>query len=236
VSGGRAFEGALVPFTLTLDRVSTVPVSVDFITGDGTAERLRDYRGGRGTVTIPAGQLSATLQFTSLLDRLFEPDEQFRVELSNPVNARLDRHIDSATIANTLRTGRCANDVLVPAGISTLSGTSAGDRIRGRAASESLFGLAGHDCISGGRGHDLISGGDGNDVIDGDTGNDRLSGGSGNDRIDGGRGINRYSGGSGADRIDARNGRSERVDCGAGRDRVRADRSDRLRRCETVTR
>jgi hypothetical protein len=52
----------------------------------------------------------------------------------------------------------------------------------------------------------------------------------------GGRGRTRYSGGTGNDRIYARNGRSEIVECGPGRDLAKVDRSDRLRRCERVLR
>ena len=61
-------------------------------------------------------------------------------------------------------------------------------------------------------------------------------GGAGNDRIDGGDGRNRYYGGSGNDVIDAANGSVETVNCGPGRDTVRADSRDRLIRCERVHR
>jgi hypothetical protein len=43
-------------------------------------------------------------------------------------------------------------------------------------------------------------------------------------------------GGAGADIIDAVDGRADRVRCGSGRDRVRADKFDRLRGCERVRR
>src|SRR3712207_9465510 len=65
---------------------------------------------------------------------------------------------------------------------------------------------------------------------------DRLSGGAGDDKIDGGDGRNRYFGGSGRDVVDAANGSVERIDCGSGRDVVRADARDRLRGCERVFR
>jgi Ca2+-binding RTX toxin-like protein len=63
-----------------------------------------------------------------------------------------------------------------------------------------------------------------------------MSGGGGNDRITTGPGLNRYAGGAGSDVIDARNGRRELVSCGSGRDRVRADRRDRVSGCERVSR
>jgi Ca2+-binding RTX toxin-like protein len=236
ITGGTAFEGGLVPFTLSLDRASEQPVSVDFITGDGTAVRGNDYHGRRGTITIPAGQTSATLSITSILDRLYENEERFRVELSNASGAQLDQHIDSSTIVNTLRSGRCANDVIGQKGLDVLTGSPAGDLMRGRLDHDVLFGLDGDDCINGEKGDDKLYGGDGNDVVDGGAGNDELKGDAGNDRLVGGRAFNRYNGGSGDDRIYARNGRAETVECGSGRDWVKADRRDRLRRCERVVR
>ncbi|MBA3299895.1 MAG: hypothetical protein H0U24_07460 [Thermoleophilaceae bacterium] len=82
----------------------------------------------------------------------------------------------------------------------------------------------------------MLSGGTGRDKLSGGSGDDRLSGGPGDDRLRGGTGRNRFSGGSGNDRISAINRRRETVYCGPGRDIVRADRSDRLRDCERVTR
>jgi Ca2+-binding RTX toxin-like protein len=226
----------VVPFFISLDRASDAPVSVDFVTGDEDAERGSDYHGRQGTVTIPAGERFVTLFVTTILDRQFETDEQLRLELSNPTGATLDQHIDKAIITNSLRTGRCANDVIGRGRSDTLSGTAAGDRMRGRVGEDVLFGLSGDDCIYGERGHDILFGGDGNDVLEGDAGNDQIKGDAGNDRLVGGRGINRYSGGAGNDKIYARNGHSEIVECGPGRDWVKADRTDRLRRCERVTR
>ena len=52
----------------------------------------------------------------------------------------------------------------------------------------------------------------------------------------GGRGNDIVTGGSGNDAISVRDGRRDRVNCGRGRDRVRADRRDRLRGCERVRR
>jgi uncharacterized delta-60 repeat protein len=232
VTGGSAVEGGVVPFTITLDRPTTAPVSVDFVTGDESAERGADYHARRGTLTIPVGETSATVLVSTVLDRQFETDEELRLELSNPQGATLDRHIDTATIVNFLRTGRCANDVIGRGRGDTLSGTPAGDRMRGRVGDDVLFGLSGDDCIYGEKGPDLLFGGDGDDVLEGDSGDDQIKGENGDDRLVGGRGINRYNGGPGDDRIYSRNGRAEIVECGPGNDWVKADRIDRLRRCE----
>ncbi len=74
-------------------------------------------------------------------------------------------------------------------------------------------------------------------MLSGGAGNDNLQGGAGNDNMNGGQGKNRFVGGSGNDIINAVNGRKETIDCGKGRDRVRADRTDRIRRgCERIIR
>ena len=78
-----------------------------------------------------------------------------------------------------------------------------------------------------------IRGGSGNDVLKGKRRRaDVLFGGRGNDRLDGLTGKDVLRGERGRDYLKARDGRRDRVDCGKGRDRFRADRRDRVRRCE----
>ena len=73
----------------------------------------------------------------------------------------------------------------------------------------------------------------GRDRVSGGGGNDSLFGGSGNDRLTGGKGKNVIEGGTGNDRIFAKNGRTDRIDCGFGKDNVVSrDRSDKLTSCE----
>jgi Tol biopolymer transport system component len=124
--------------------------------------------------------------------------------------------------------GHCSNRFAGTAKADRIKGSSGSDRIVGGRGRDKLFGLGGADCISGGAGNDTISGGKGNDT---------LSGGAGNDRITGGPGRNKVSGGSGNDTINVRNHRRDVVNCGAGKkDRVVADKIDKLRGCERVTR
>lgn len=139
--------------------------------------------------------------------------------------------------------GPCANDRLGTSGRDSLTGTSAGDRIVGLGGSDVLRGLGGDDCLLGGAGRDALSGGAGRDRLTGGAsadrlngggGADRLTGGGGADRLIGGPGRNTLSGGGGRDLVNSANRRRERVSCGGGRDRVIADRVDRLRGCERV--
>ena len=94
----------------------------------------------------------------------------------------------------------------------------------------------GNDRLVGGKGEDALFGGAGNDNLVGGSGNDLLSGGAGGDVIVGGPGRNRYDGGMGSDSINSANGVRELIDCGFGRDFVKADRRDRLSGCEKVKR
>jgi len=124
--------------------------------------------------------------------------------------------------------GHCSNRFAGSAKSDRIKGSGGSDRINGGRGRDKLFGLGGADCISGGAGNDTISGGKGNDT---------LSGGAGNDRITAGPGRNKVSGGAGNDTINVRNHRRDIVNCGSGsKDRVVADRSDKLRHCERVKR
>jgi hypothetical protein len=89
----------------------------------------------------------------------------------------------------------------------------------------------------GGRGNDLLIAPEGGgSILEGGDGNDTVTGGGSGDSLDGGRGRDLLSGGRGRDHIGVRDSRRDLVRCGAGRDRVRADRRDRLRGCELVSR
>ena len=141
--------------------------------------------------------------------------------------------------------GRCSNRSLGSDGRDDLTGTPFGDiigaldgndRLRGGRGDDCLYGDRGKDRLDGGANRDRVFGNSGNDRVAGGSGNDRVGGNSGNDRVSGGRGHDVVTGGAGNDVISVRDGRRDRVNCGRGRDRVRADRRDRLRGCERVRR
>jgi Ca2+-binding RTX toxin-like protein len=95
-----------------------------------------------------------------------------------------------------------------------------------------LAGGLGRDEMLGGRGADLLYGNAGRDDLAGGDGRDRLWGGRGNDQLEGGGGRDRYFAGSGDDLVLSRDRHAEVIRCGAGTDRVVADRQDRLIGCE----
>ena len=71
-------------FTVTMSAVWSVDVQVDFSTAPNTALAGLDYTTTTGTVTIPAGSLTGTLNVPVLGDLIDEPDETFFVNLTNP--------------------------------------------------------------------------------------------------------------------------------------------------------
>ncbi|HWH45323.1 MAG TPA: hypothetical protein VNT32_11370 [Thermoleophilaceae bacterium] len=136
------------------------------------------------------------------------------------------------------------NDLRGGDGNDRLRGGSGRDALFGGDGLDRIFGLSGADLLIGGGGIDIIKGGSGNDRIYGRDDNDRLRGGEGNDKIVGGLGDDRIWGDDGRDRISASSGddlihaadgNTDRINCGRGKDRVIADRRDRIsRNCERV--
>lgn len=110
-------------------------------------------------------------------------------------------------------------------------------RLAGSSSGDALYGGSGADVLLGGAGSDLIWGYGGNDRIAGGSGPDAIDAGAGNDIVYGGPGSDYILGGSGNDVIYARDGARDQIICGTGRDRVVADRVDRVAHdCERVTR
>jgi uncharacterized repeat protein (TIGR01451 family) len=151
----------------------------------------------------------------------------------------------SAPCTNVYRGGR-DDDVI--------NGTAFGDTIYGLERSDLLRGLDGADCLWGGEGNDVLDGDGGDDRLWGGNGSDRLVGGAGSDLLYGGlkrdvligglgddfispgTGRDLVRSGAGNDVINARDGSRDVIECASGVDRVTADRRDRLRGCEQVTR
>ena len=135
----------------------------------------------------------------------------------------------SAAGGNDRITGAEGND--------NLFGGAGKDKLSGGLGNDNLFGGAGNDSLSGADGNDVLLGAAGNDKLSGGAGNDTLQGGAGNDNVNAGQGKNTVFGGSGNDILNSVNGRKDTVDCGKGRDRLRADGNDKVRKgCERIIR
>jgi len=84
--------------TVTLSKVSGQDVTVDYATSDDTATAGTDYTAGTGTITIPAGSTSATIDVAVKEDSLDEVDETVKITLSNPTGATIADGIGVITI------------------------------------------------------------------------------------------------------------------------------------------
>lgn len=80
-------------FTVTLSAAASLPVTVAYVTDNGTATAGSDYQAASGTLTFAPGETSKTLTVLVNGDRLPEPNEAFFVNLSIPINSTIaDSH------------------------------------------------------------------------------------------------------------------------------------------------
>src|SRR2546428_365390 len=89
---------------------------------------------------------------------------------------------------------------------------------------------------TGQRATDLVSAGPGNDVVFGRGGDDVIVGGGGHQGLPRGRGRDELGGDAGDDRFYARDGMSDSLRGGPGRDRAWVDRRDDVAAVELVYR
>lgn len=94
-------------FTITLSEISDqdVTVRVTPVSGTDVANQKAailgsDFSGQAQTITIPAGQQTATFSVSIFGDETVENDETFTVELSNSTNAAIADGVAVGTIAN----------------------------------------------------------------------------------------------------------------------------------------
>jgi len=121
-------------------------------------------------------------------------------------------------------------------GPDVLVGTAGRDVLGGRGGDDCLFGRSGSDRLTGGTGADKLKGSSGDDRLDGNAGDDDIRGDNGNDTITPGTGKDKVAAGGGDDTISARDATRDAIDCGGGRDKVTADRTDTVKNCEFVKR
>ena len=118
VEDGEATEGSGVEFAVGLSAASAGAVTVDYATSveSGDTASTADYTEATGTLTIAAGETSATISVATVQDTTDEADETFTLTLSNPVNAALG-HKSAAT-------GTIADDDAALPTVSIAAGTS----------------------------------------------------------------------------------------------------------------
>ena len=92
-------EAGSVAFTITLNPPNAFPLTVDYMTSDGTANAGSDYTATTGSITIPAMATSTTFSVPVLEDVLVEGSESFSVTLTGTDPGALG---DDATATATI--------------------------------------------------------------------------------------------------------------------------------------
>ena len=98
VPEGNSGDTPVASIDVTLSAVSGRPVSVDYLTVDGSATAGSDYNPTTGTLEFPPGQTSRSVLVQVVGDDSDETDETFDLDLENPMNATLGTHPTIVTI------------------------------------------------------------------------------------------------------------------------------------------
>ncbi len=105
IGDASAAEGDSLAFTVSVSPTHSSAITLDYETVDGTAishADVDDYTAASGTVTIPAGDSSATITIATTEDSDIEINDEFTVVISNPPTG--------VTIADDTATGTIRND------------------------------------------------------------------------------------------------------------------------------
>ena len=98
-------EGNSTTFTVTAAAACALPMQVTYTTGTtgvgfGHAVSGTDYTHKTGNVAIPSGSTTATFSVSTIEDLVDEPNETFKVVLSNEINTSIDDGTGVATITD----------------------------------------------------------------------------------------------------------------------------------------
>ena len=110
--------GAVLVFDISLTRPADEPVTVNYLTADGTATAGEDYEAVSGTLRIEAGQTSGRVQVNVIDDSHDEGEESLTLVLADASNARIRDGEALGVIVNSdpipgawlSRFGRAASD------------------------------------------------------------------------------------------------------------------------------
>lgn len=168
INEGNAGSTAHI-FTVSLSAPAASTITANWsVSGIGAnPANAADFIGNAfpsSTVTVLAGQTSATITVNVAGDVVVEQNETFQLTLSNLTGSNV-------TLGTANATSTIVND------------DTAGQVINGNANANNLTGGGGNDTINGAAGNDTINGTGGNDIINGGAGRDSLTGGLGSDRF-----------------------------------------------------
>jgi Calx-beta domain-containing protein len=121
IKEGEASVDVPVTLAFTGDTTSsTQPFTASYYTVDGTAVAGQDYTETRGTLTIPAGTMTYTINVPITNDKLVESDENFFVKIGTPgpAGATLGKYASEVIIhSDDIGSGEPAPTISAPASI-----------------------------------------------------------------------------------------------------------------------
>ena len=126
---------ARILFRVTLDRAPSEPVTVSYVTADGTAVAGEDYEATSGTLTFATGETEQTVAVTIIDDAVEDSGETFRLVLSGPAGAELADAEATGTILN-IDESVSEGSTDLPANTSTSGVVALGGSATGKIASE----------------------------------------------------------------------------------------------------
>jgi DNA-binding beta-propeller fold protein YncE len=126
-------------FTITNTTPSTLPLTVNYATADGTAVAGRDYTATSGTLTFATGITSETIRVPLLDDGVFQSGLNFTLTLFNPVAATLSRSQGTGTITDS---DAAAKFYVVNDATSSLGGTNTAYKYQPSGTPQAPFGLS----------------------------------------------------------------------------------------------
>ncbi len=117
----KIVEGDLASYTVSLSKASISDITVNYLAQDGSAQAGVDFNALSGTLTIPAGQTSATLTVQSLDNAtICQANRIFSFVLSSPSGASLSTSTISTAIEDNDFPNLTMSDVSVTEGQSAV--------------------------------------------------------------------------------------------------------------------
>jgi sugar lactone lactonase YvrE len=129
-------------FTATNTLASTLPLTVNYATADGTAVAGRDYKATSATLTFTPGSTSEIVRVPILDDGVAQSGQNFTLTLSNAVAATLSR---SQAVGSITDSDAAAKFYVVNDATSTIGGTNTAFKYQASGTAQAPFGLSLND-------------------------------------------------------------------------------------------
>jgi Ca2+-binding RTX toxin-like protein len=139
--------------TVSLDRISSQSISVNYATSNATAIAGTDYTTTSGTLTFNPSQTSLTIAVPILNDNVNELNETFDITLSAPTNATIADNQATITVTDTLS---ASVTTILPALVENLTLTGSSDiNGTGNTGNNILIGNSANNILTGLNGADI---------------------------------------------------------------------------------